>query len=650
MEKYSVKKPFTVLVAVLIVFLMGFVSVTNLRTDLLPEMSTPYLMVVTVYPGASPEKVEAEVSEVLESALGTVAGVSSITSTSAENYSIVQLGFAADTDMNSAMVKVSNTLDQNADSLPDICLTPSILELSMDMSSLMTVAVGREGADIYELSDFLEESVIPELERQEGVSSISTTGLINQYIQVQLNEEKIDALNVLLLEQVDTQLALAKEQLDAAAAQLADGRAQLQQAIDTFGNVFASGVVERVAGMVSEATEEIRGKVQTLMSAIDNLIAFVNEPEIQAALVSVRDGLSEIMDEIASTGLRDIDDLIDVVSKIRDLTDELTLALQQLQQRLDQETGGDGSTAGDLMDTLQIQESLNVVYSTMEDVLDSLNRVPELLDQFETVYAEMSQTQLEAYLQITEAQRQVDEGQKLYDQYEEEYEQAKSSAFANADVNNLLTIDVLSQLIYAQNFSMPAGYIDDKDDNSWLLKVGEEYDSIEDLEGALLLHIEGVTDVYLSDVADVAVVDNAAASFTRLNGEQAVVMNIYKSTSASANAVSDACLAAFDSLEGRYEGLNFSVLSNQGNYITILISSILSSMAQGAVLAILILALFLKDVKPTLVVGVSIPLSVLFAVVMMYFTGLDLNIMSLGGLSLGIGMLVDNSIVVIEKP
>ena len=649
MEKYSVKKPFTVLVAVLIVFLMGVVSVTNLRTDLLPDISTPYLMVVTVYPGASPEKVETEVSEVLESALGTVAGVSSITSTSAENYSIVQLGFAADTDMNSAMVKVSNTLDQNADSLPDICLTPSILELSMDMSSLMTVAVGREGADIYELSDFLEESVIPELERQEGVSSISTTGLINQYIQVQLNEEKIDALNVLLLEQVDTQLALAKEQLDAAAKQLADGRAQLQQAIDTFGDVFASGVVERVAGMVSEATEEIRGKVQTLMNAIDNLIAFVNEPEIQAALVSVRDGLGEIMDEIASTGLRDIDDLIDVVSKIRDLTDELTVALQQLQQRLDQETGGDGSTAGDLMDTLQIQESLNVVYSTMEDVLDSLNRVPELLDQFETVYAEMSQTQLEAYLQITEAQRQVDEGQKLYDQYEEEYEQAKSSAFANADVNNLLTIDILSQLIYAQNFSMPAGYIDDKDDNSWLLKVGEEYDSIEDLEGALLLHIEGVTDVYLSDVADVAVVDNAAASFTRLNGEQAVVMNIYKSTSASANAVSDACLAAFDSLEGRYEGLNFSVLSNQGNYITILISSILSSMAQGAVLAILILALFLKDVKPTLVVGVSIPLSVLFAVVMMYFTGLDLNIMSLGGLSLGIGMLVDNSIVVIEN-
>ena len=649
MEKYSVKKPFTVLVAVLIVFLMGFVSVANLRTDLLPDISTPYLMVVTVYPGASPEKVETEVSEVLESALGTVAGVSSITSTSAENYSIVQLSFAADTDMNSAMVKVSNTLDQNADSLPDICLTPSILELSMDMSSLMTVAVGREGSDIYELSDFLQESVIPELERQEGVSSISTTGLINEYIQVQLNQEKIDALNVLLLEQVDAQLALAKEQLDAAAAQLTSGRAQLEQAIDTFGSVFASGVMEQVAGMVSEASAEIRDKVQTLMNAIDNLIAFVNEPEIQAALVNVRDGLGDIMDEITETGLRDIDDLIDVVSKVRDLTDELTLALQQLQQRLDAESGSTGTTAGELLDTLQIQESLDVVYSTMQDVLDSLNKLPELLDQFETVYAQMSQTQLEAYLQITEAQRQVDEGQKLYDEYEQQYEEAKASAFANADVNSLLTIDILSQLIYAQNFSMPAGYIDDKDDNSWLLKVGEEYDSIDDLEGALLLSVDGVADIYLRDVADVVVVDNAASSFTRLNGEQAVVFNIYKSTSASANAVSDACLAAFDALEGRYEGLNFSILSNQGNYITVLISSILTSMASGAALAILILALFLKDVKPTLVVGVSIPLSVLFAVVMMYFTGLDLNIMSLGGLSLGIGMLVDNSIVVIEN-
>lgn len=124
MEKFSVKKPFTILVAVIMVLLLGFVSITNLQTNLLPDISTPYLMVVTVYPGASPERVESEVSDVMENALGTVSGVESITATSAENYSLLLMKFAEGTDMNSAMVKTSNKVDQTATSLPSTCLTP----------------------------------------------------------------------------------------------------------------------------------------------------------------------------------------------------------------------------------------------------------------------------------------------------------------------------------------------------------------------------------------------------------------------------------------------------------------------------------------------------------------------------------------------
>ena len=220
---------------------------------------------------------------------------------------------------------------------------------------------------------------------------------------------------------------------------------------------------------------------------------------------------------------------------------------------------------------------------------------------------------------------------------------------ASSDVSKLLDIDTLAQLIYAQNFSMPAGYVKDSSGKSWLLKVGEEYDSIEDISGALLLHVDGFGDVRLSDVADVEVIDNAEASYTRLNGERAAVLKIYKGATSSASEVSDNCLSAFQELEAEYDGLHVGVLSNQGNYITIIVKSILSSMVIGAALAIIVLAIFLRDVKPTLVVGFSIPLSVLFAVVLMYFTGMDLNVMTLAGLSLGIGMLVDNSIVVIEN-
>lgn len=146
MEKFSVKKPFTILVAVIMVLLLGFVSITNLQTNLLPDISTPYLMVVTVYPGASPERVESEVSDVMENALGTVSGVESITATSAENYSLLLMKFAEGTDMNSAMVKTSNKVDQTASSLPGTCLTPSIIEYSLNMNAFMTVAVSRRAA------------------------------------------------------------------------------------------------------------------------------------------------------------------------------------------------------------------------------------------------------------------------------------------------------------------------------------------------------------------------------------------------------------------------------------------------------------------------------------------------------------------------
>ena len=110
---------------------------------------------------------------------------------------------------------------------------------------------------------------------------------------------------------------------------------------------------------------------------------------------------------------------------------------------------------------------------------------------------------------------------------------------------------------------MPAGYVADKSGESWLLKVGEEYDSVSDIEGALLLHVDGFGDVRLSDVADVAVIDNAEASYTRLNGERAVVLKIFRNANSSASSVSDGCLNAFKELQAQYSDLHVVVLSNQ---------------------------------------------------------------------------------------
>ena len=649
MGKFSVKKPFTVLVAVIMVLMLGFVSISNMQTNLLPDVNTPYLMVVTVYPGASPERVESEVSDVMENALGTVAGVESITATSAENYSLLLMHFAEGTDMNSALVKVSNKVDQTTSSLPSSCLSPSIIEYSLNMNAFMTVAVSREGSDVYDLSDFVSDTLVPYVERKGGVSSVSANGLIEKMVQVQLSQEKVDAINERLLEVIDAQLADARAQLDAAEAQIEAGRAEYNRQFKNFNKTVSNTVMQQYSGEVGNAVETVRKQAQALLDSVNQLIAVVQEPEIQQALIDVRDGLQRVMDKFNETGMKDIDSLIEIVSELREITDKLTTALQQLQERLNTETGTEGSTATDLVDDLQVQQSLSTVYNTLNDVIKAMDDVPGLMSTFSDALGTYSQQQLEAYMKFTEARETLNEYEKQLETAKQTYEDAKEKAMASSDVSNMLDIDTLAQLIYAQNFSMPAGYVKDSSGKSWLLKVGEEYDSIDDISGALLLHVDGFGDVRLSDVADVEVIDNAEASFTRLNGERAAVLKIYKGSSSSASTVSDNCLSAFKELEAQYDGLHVVVLSNQGNYITIIVKSILSSMLIGAALAIIVLALFLRDIKPTLVVGFSIPLSVLFAVVLMYFTGMDLNVMTLAGLSLGIGMLVDNSIVVIEN-
>ena len=649
MGKFSVKKPFTVLVAVIMVLMLGFVSISNMQTNLLPDVNTPYLMVVTVYPGASPERVESEVSDVMENALGTVAGVESITATSAENYSLLLMHFAEGTDMNSALVKVSNKVDQTTSSLPSSCLSPSIIEYSLNMNAFMTVAVSREGSDVYDLSDFVSDTLVPYVERKGGVSSVSANGLIEKMVQVQLSQEKVDAINERLLEVIDAQLADARAQLDAAEAQIEAGRAEYNRQFKNFNKTVSNTVMQQYSGEVGNAVETVRKQAQALLDSVNQLIAVVQEPEIQQALIDVRDGLQRVMDKFNETGMKDIDSLIEIVSELREITDKLTTALQQLQERLNTETGTEGSTATDLVDDLQVQQSLSTVYNTLNDVIKAMDDVPGLMGTFSDALGTYSQQQLEAYMKFTEARETLNEYEKQLETAKQTYEDAKEKAMASSDVSKMLDIDTLAQLIYAQNFSMPAGYVKDSSGKSWLLKVGEEYDSIDDISGALLLHVDGFGDVRLSDVADVEVIDNAEASFTRLNGERAAVLKIYKGSNASASTVSDNCLSAFKELEAQYDGLHVVVLSNQGNYITIIVKSILSSMIIGAALAIIVLALFLRDIKPTLVVGFSIPLSVLFAVVLMYFTGMDLNVMTLAGLSLGIGMLVDNSIVVIEN-
>lgn len=506
MIKLSVKKPFVVLVGVIVIMLIGAVALMRMETSLLPDMDLPYMAVITTYPGASPEKVEENLTKPMESALGTVSGVESVLSVSGENYSMITLEFTDGTNMDSAMVKVSSAVNQIEAALPEECGTPNIMEISMDMMATLYASVSYDGMDIYALSDFTKDTVMPYLERQDGVASVNAAGIVDQVVEVRLSEEKVDDVN--------------------------------------------KRIKEKVADGFREAEEE----------------------------------LQKAKDDLAAA--------------------EKTLASKER----------------------EYQRAVSVM-------------TPEMIEA-----AGLSN----AKAQIAGGKREIAEGKKELEAAEEALKTAREEAEEAANVDQLVNLDTISQIIYAQNFAMPAGYLDSKDDNQWILKVGENYASPEELS-AMVLTSAGDEDILLSDVADITVIDHAGDSYSRVNGEQGILLSVFKGSTAGTSAVSSEVKSAMKELESSYEGLHIVPLVDQGAFIDMVIHSIAISMLIGALLAIVILAIFLLDIRPTLVVAFSIPFSILTAIVIMYFTGISINLMSLFGISLAVGMLVDNSIVVIEN-
>ena len=748
MEKFSVKKPFTILVMVVAIIILGFVSLSGMTTDLLPKMSLPYLLVITTYPGASPEKVESSVSEPVESALGSISGVKNVYSMSYENYGIVELEFADGTDMDSAMVKVSSALDSVKSALPEECGSPNIMEISMDMMASVYLAASYEGKDIQETSRFVEDTLIPYLERQEGVTSISDIGIVENSISVDLNQDKIDALNEKILAKTNDAFADAVDQLNDAKKQLLESEQKLadstQELVDGQKDIDDGRTklddaqkeldeqkekLEDAKGSLENQKKDTENKLATASQALDQLNALQTDLlTLQAQEESLKATITQIEKSLEEQS-KTTNDIPNVVAGLDQMSTFLTssqmegmtgmdsttvntmlgssgMSLQSLgidkatwdaltpegRKELLQKTAAGYQTQKELLsgyddyvsslNSLQVEKvGVQAAVSTAEAELkksgvsytdiekakieaaagfgaasaqissgqSALNSAQTTLDSNKESLDSAQDQITEGWDSIADAKKQLADGWDQYNTSLENFEVQKAEALRNANADQLVNMQTLSQLIYAQNFAMPAGYLDDAEDNSWLLKVGSNYESVDELSNIVLTNIEDIGDVRLCDVADITVIDNADDSYARLNGQSAVVLSVFKSSTAGTNEVSKNIAAAISELEEQYPGLSVLTLMDQGDYITMIINGVLQSMIVGAALAILILALFLKDVKPTIVVAVSIPLSVLTALILMYFTGISLNMMSLSGLALGIGMLVDNSIVVIEN-
>lgn len=687
LSKLSVKKPYTVIVGVILVIVLGAVSLTKMTTDLLPDMSLPYALVITTDMGASPEKVESDVTAPVEASMATTSSIKNVSSASYDNYSMVILEYEQNANMDSVIIEIQQKLDQLEGSFPDGAGKPMIMQIDPDMMPVMVASADVEGMTQSEISDYVENELSPVLESIDGVASVSTTGTVEENIHVTLGQDKIDALNQKIQSKIEEQFTEPQEQLDQAAEQVESGRRQMESGKDQLANQLGQAENEVINGK-SQAfvAESDLSQNYTVLKATDELIKRAI-PELQS-IYEQGMGLKADIEQAQKEAQMNSDD---GSRRIEELLEEAKISgdQEQINQILamtgeNQESIAEAGKRLELLqeELLELNTSLNQQWAdqlaALNVSLSSIDDIPQVITQLsqkqveiqtamaalqtaqeqvtdgkttlDDAYVTLNRMEIDGILEMSEASAQLAVGEARLEQGQEKLEESKQSALESADLNQILSVETLGQILTAQNFSMPAGYVNENK-KQYLVRVGDEVSSVEELENLVLVDVglDGIEPIRLSDVAETEVVDDTGDSYSKVNGNPAIMLSIEKQTGYSTGDVTKRIKTRFESLEKENDKLHMTILMNQGVYIDTIVESVMENMIVGAILAVLILILFLKDIKPTLVIACSIPLSVVFAIVLMYFTGISLNIISLSGLALGVGMLVDNSIVVIEN-
>ena len=597
LSKFSVRKPFTVLVAVVIVIVFGVISFTKMTPDLFPNINTPYVIVMTTYPGASPEEAEIRITEPMEQQLATLANIKNVTSVSASNYSMIQMEFSDDVNMDAISVDIRDKISQIEGNLPETAGTPVVMKISTDMMPVVTAAVGMKGKSAGEVSKFVKDELQSSLAGVEGVASVSTMGMVSDNIQIVLSQEKIDEINKKISAAISSSLGEAEGQIAGGMGAAASGKQQIQDGKEAIAKGQRQAA-EQLAAMKKQLTDSRQQladlkkqgpALKLLLKEYDNAVASGNQTLVQM-----------IEQQIEMTGMT-VDSLRKAVAQL-DTIDEQIAAVDAALQNLETEGAAASFTLG--------------------------NRYADLAAAESTIDATVNQLQ-SALAQV---------------------QSSREAALASADMTGVLTMSNISAILSAQNFSMPAGYITDGQ-TKILVSVGNKIKDKDELESLILIDmgIDGVDPVRLSDIGTVTYANQAEDTYAKINGQNGVLLSFTKQSSYATAVVADNISAKFAQLESEYDDLEFTMLSDQGEYIHLVINSVLQNLLMGAVLAILILLFFLRDIRPTIITAVSIPISVVFAVVLMYFSGVTLNMISLSGLAIGVGMLVDNSIVVVEN-
>ena len=697
LSKLSVRKPYTVLVAVVLVIVLGILSFSNMSTDLMPDMEFPYAIVMTTYPGASPEEIETAVTKPVEQAMASITNMKQVSSVSNSNMSVVILEFNENTDMNSATIDMRESLDTVSAQWDDSIGNPTIMKINPDMMPIMVAALDYDNMDSVGVTEKAENDIIPELESVEGVASVSASGEVDKKIEIIIQEDKIKEMNKKVQDAIDGKLQDASDKIENNKNKIRDGKDTLTDKQDQAADKLAKGEAK-----LNKSSEKMKKTLETINANLKTIES--KEKEMKTAEKQLKTGQAQISTQKASlqatiktltatktsltqlqsslsalteqkqtleTQLAAVGENAELKSQLEAVNTQLTVMQQKLtEQGMTQEdlpgkiteVESGLSKAQEGMQTITTQEKKlaaskkqlttgkKKIAAGKKKLLDAKDKLEKGQISVEEAKNEISKQKVLVAIKLSVAEVQVNTGESKLDEAEQQLKDSKKTTKEGADLKKIITKSMVENILKAENFDMPAGYITDNE-ASYLVKVGEKVDSQKDIENLVIcdMGFDDLDPIRLSDVADIAVTDNSKDVYTMVNGNPAVALTMEKATGYSTGDVTKRLENRLDQLEKDNEGLHTTVLMNQGLYIDLVVSSVVDNLLYGALFSIIILLLFLKDLRPTFIVACSIPLSVVAAVVLMYFSGVTLNVISLSGLALGVGMLVDNSVVVIEN-
>lgn len=404
-HEISVKRPVAVVMAVLVFVVIGLYSVTMLPMEMMPEMDLSMAVVYTGYPNVGSQEVENLITKNIESAIASVSGVKSITSSSSEGTSMIMVEFSTSTDVDEAVQSMSDNIDLVSSMLPDGANDPMIIKLNSSMMSAAMMSVSYDGYDLVQTKKFVEDNVADNLKAVKGVASVNISGGTDRIIEVMVDPQKMKGYN--------------------------------------------------------------------------------------------------------------------------------------------------------------------------------------------------------------------------------------------------LSVSDLAAAIAAQNQNLPAGETEGMNKDLAVRVVGK-FENLYDIENVPIT-IGGGGIIYLRDVAVIEDTYSEAATHARINGMESISISINKESDANTVEVVEEIEKTMKGIVQQNPHFSYNMTMEQASYIKNAISSVTSSAITGGILAVLILILFLASIKSSLVIGIAMPISIITTFIGMYFSGMTLNVVSLGGLALGVGMLVDNAVVVLEN-